>query len=79
MNKESSVVTIYSFKDCDYCNNLKKQLEEAGIDFIVKDLDLTENVLAVEKISNNYLDGNTELPIVVKEGKYFSRPKIEDL
>lgn len=72
-------MVIYSFKDCSHCDDLKKELNDLGIKYEEKDLDITNNRDEVIKISKEHLNGETELPIVEKDGKFYSRPTIEEL
>jgi len=73
------MIKLYSLIACSHCNDFKAELDKAGIPYEFLDLDDDKNFEEAGRIAINYLDGNTELPIVEKDGKYFSRPKIEDL
>ena len=68
---------LYSTPACWHCNQLKKELIDRGIDFELMDLD--DDKVRDEALELIKQTGKDELPIVVKDGKIFNNPKIEDL
>ena len=73
------MIKVYSQLACSHCINFRDEFDKANIPYEFLDLDDDKNFEEAKRITTNYLDGNTELPIVEKDGKYFSRPKIEDI
>jgi len=71
------MITLYSSSSCHHCTELKDELIKAGIDFTWKDLDDESVFQEAKELCEK--TGKTELPIVVKDGKIFNNPKIEEL
>ena len=67
------MVTIYGFKDCPYCTELKDILTTEGIEFKDVDVELTENQEEFNKIME--ISKAEEVPIV-KVGKQLLVPNV---
>ena len=67
------MVTIYGFKDCPYCTELKDILTTEGIEFKDVDVNLPENEEEFNKIME--ISKAEEVPIV-KVGKQLLVPNI---
>jgi glutaredoxin len=67
------MVTIYGFKDCPYCTELKDILTTEGIEFKDVDVELTENQEEFNKIME--ISKADEVPIV-KVGKQLLVPNV---
>ena len=67
------MVTIYGFKDCPYCTELKDILTTEGIEFNDVDVELTENQEEFNKIME--ISKADEVPIV-KVGKQLLVPNV---
>jgi glutaredoxin len=67
------MVTIYGFKDCPYCTELKDLLTNEGIEFKDVDVNLPENEEEFNKIME--ISKAEEVPIV-KIGKQLLVPNI---
>jgi glutaredoxin len=67
------MVTIYGFKDCPYCTELKDLLTKEGIQFIDVDVNLPENEEEFNKILE--VSKAEEVPII-KVGKQLLVPNV---
>ena len=67
------MVTIYGFKDCPYCTELKDILTAEGIEFKDVDVNLPENEEEFNKIME--ISKADEVPIV-KVGKQLLVPNV---
>jgi glutaredoxin len=67
------MVTIYGFKDCPYCTELKDILTAEGIEFKDVDVNLPENEEEFNKIME--ISKAEEVPIV-KVGKQLLVPNV---
>ena len=67
------MVTIYGFKDCPYCTELKDILTAEGIEYKDVDVNLPENAEEFDKIMQ--ISKAEEVPIV-KVGKQLLVPNV---
>lgn len=69
--------TMYSTPWCGYCHRLKSQMERAGIDFEVVDIEQRpEAALVVERVNN----GNQTVPTVVfPDGTAMTNPSLSQV
>ena len=67
------MVTIYGFKECPYCTELKDLLKEEGIEYKDVDISLPENQEEFNKILE--ISKAEEVPIV-KIGKQLLVPNV---
>ena len=67
------MVTIYGFKDCPYCTELKDILTTEGIEFEDIDVNLPENQVEFNKVLE--ISKAEEVPIV-KVGKQLLVPNV---
>jgi len=73
------MVKVYSFESCPWCNKVKKYLDSRGIEYEVRDIELSEEAAAeCEKIS-----GDLTVPVTTIDGKNyvlgFDKKKIDEL
>lgn len=57
MNDE--MLELYQFEGCPFCRNVRKKLDELGLDFVVRTID-PDNRERVEEVS-----GQQEVPVLV--------------
>lgn len=67
------MITVYGFKDCPYCTELKELFVKEGIEFRDVDVDLPENQVEFNKIME--IAKAEEVPIV-KVGKQLLVPNV---
>ena len=67
------MVTIYGFKGCPYCTELKEILTNEGIEFKDVDIELDENTEEFEKVRE--VSKADEVPIV-KVGNHLLIPNV---
>lgn len=67
------MVTIYGFKDCPYCTELKEILTTEGIEFTDVDITLPENEVEFNKVLE--VSKAEEVPII-KIGKQLLVPNV---
>lgn len=70
---------VYSFEACPYCQKLKRYLDSRGVDYEVRDVELSEEAAAeLEKIS-----GGDMVPVTTVDGvNYvlgFDKRKVDEL
>ena len=73
------MVKVYSFDGCPWCDKVKKFLDAKGIEYEVRDVELSAQAAAeCEKIS-----GDTAVPVTTIDGvNYvlgFNKPELEKL
>ena len=73
------MVKVYSFESCPWCVKVKKYLKSRGIDFEVRDIELSEEAAKeCQKIS-----GDLTVPVTTIDGKNyvlgFDKAKIDAL
>ena len=71
------MIKLYSSSACTHCRVLREELAEKGIDYEYMDLDDKKIEEEARELCRNR--ESSELPIVVKDGKVFNRPSINDL
>ena len=73
------MLTVFSFQECPYCQKLKRYLDSRGVEYEVRDIELSEEARAeCEKIS-----GDLAVPVTTIDGvNYvvgFDKKKIDEL
>ena len=73
------MVKVYSFEDCPYCQKLKRYLDARGVEYEVRDIELSEDAAAeCQRIS-----GDLTVPVTTIDGvQYvlgFDKKKIDEL
>lgn len=73
------MVKVYSFEGCPWCDKVKKYLQARGVEYEVRDVELSEEYAAeLEKIS-----GGDMVPVTTVDGKNyvlgFDKRKIDEL
>ncbi len=73
------MVKVYSFESCPWCDKVKKYLKARGVEYEVRDVELSEEAAAeLEKIS-----GGDMVPVTTVDGvNYvlgFDKKKIDEL
>ncbi|MCR5833631.1 MAG: glutathione S-transferase N-terminal domain-containing protein [Selenomonadaceae bacterium] len=73
------MVKVYSFEGCPWCVKVKKYLQSRGIEYEVRDIELSEEAREeCERIS-----GDLTVPVTTIDGKNFvlgfDKPKIDAL
>lgn len=73
------MVQVYSFQNCPYCQKLKRYLDSRGVEYEVRDIELSEEAREeCEKIS-----GDLAVPVTTIDGKNyvvgFDKKKIDEL
>ena len=73
------MVKVYSFEACPYCQKLKRYLDSRGVEYEVRDVELSEEAaVELEKIS-----GGDMVPVTTIDGKNFvlgfDKRKIDEL
>ena len=73
------MVKVYSFENCPYCQKTKRYLESRGVEYEVRDIELSEEAREeCEKIS-----GDLAVPVTTIDGKNyvvgFDKKKIDEL
>lgn len=70
-----TLLTVYSTVWCGYCQRLKKQLAQQGINFV--EIDIEENPEAAQ-IVEQVNEGNRTVPtLVFADGKAMTNPSIQ--
>jgi len=73
------MVKVYSFEGCPYCQKLKRYLDSRGVEYEVRDIELSEEAAAeCQRIS-----GDLAVPVTTVDGKNFvlgfDKKKIDEL
>jgi glutaredoxin len=68
---------IYKTASCIHCREFIDELDKRGIEYELPDLDDPSVREEALKIVSRL--GKDELPLVVKDGKEYSRPTLEEL
>lgn len=73
------MVKVYSFEGCPYCQKLKRYLDSRGVEYEVRDIELSEEAAAeCQRIS-----GDLTVPVTTVDGKNFvlgfDKKKIDEL
>ena len=73
------MVKVYSFEGCPYCQKLKRYLDSRGVEYEVRDIELSEEAAAeCQRIS-----GDLTVPVTTIDGKNFvlgfDKKKIDEL
>ena len=73
------MVKVYSFESCPWCSKVKKYLDSRGVEYEVRDIELSEEAAAeCQKIS-----GDLTVPVTTIDGvNYvlgFDKQKIDEL
>jgi glutaredoxin len=72
------MIKLFSSPACSHCNVFKKELDDAGIKYEVKDIDVPD--VYNEAMAYCKIIGKIELPIVIlNNGKILSRPTLEEV
>ena len=73
------MLQVFSFQDCPYCQKLKRYLDSRGVEYEVRDIELSEEAAAeCQRIS-----GDLAVPVTTIDGKNyvlgFDKKKIDEL
>ena len=73
------MLTVFSFQECPYCQKLKRYLDSRGVEYEVRDIELSDEAREeCEKIS-----GDLTVPVTTIDGKNyvvgFDKKKIDEL
>ena len=73
------MIVTYGFKSCPYCQKLKRYLDSRGVEYEVRDIELSEEAAAeCQRIS-----GDLAVPVTTIDGKNFvlgfDKKKIDEL
>lgn len=68
---------IYKTSSCTHCREFIDELDKRGIEYELPDLD--DPSVYQEALGIIGRIGKDELPLVIKDGKEYSRPNIEDI
>ncbi len=73
------MLQVFSFQDCPYCQKLKRYLDSRGVEYEVRDIELSEEAAAeCQRIS-----GDLSVPVTTIDGKNFvlgfDKAKIDEL
>ena len=73
------MVKVYSFESCPWCNKVKNYLKARGVEYEVRDIELSEEVAAeCQRIS-----GDLAVPVTTIDGVHyvlgFDKKKIDEL
>ena len=78
-SSQSKEVLVYGSHNCDHCIKFKAQLEEAGVEYIFNDVDISdEYMLQLQRIikENNYR-GYVSFPVIILDKQLLVNPSIE--
>ncbi len=71
------MLTMYSTGWCGYCTRLKRQLDDAGIDYTVVDIESDPTAEQLVREANN---GNATVPTVVfRDGTVMTNPSLRQV